>query len=250
MRRDMAKVIVERPRYIEGINKGGKPYVKGDAEDLPKYEGMRRPHIIGYSGKGLNENLAPLRRYLRSQVGRPWDKVFSEICENINVNSAVQAHIREHIGWYVEKDVIMVDGIPHTLSRYNGLTPLASNNAWRVREHLYVNPETGILCLARDKKKKAEKPLLPIKIGEHEFYDVINGNWFCVKTKWEETFSRDDYRYGREYRVKVVQRHELDSSGNKVLTTKYIQTYMYKAIKDKRQLSKKEIKEITKKYKI
>src|SRR5438309_9686382 len=29
--------------------------------------------------KWLNENLAPLRRYLESNVGRPWSKVYAEI---------------------------------------------------------------------------------------------------------------------------------------------------------------------------
>jgi hypothetical protein len=51
--------------------------------------------------KGLNENLAPLRRFLRSNVGRPWDKVFAEICEHLNFDSAVQLHIWQHIRWEV-----------------------------------------------------------------------------------------------------------------------------------------------------
>jgi hypothetical protein len=43
-----------------------------------------------HAQKALNENLAPLRRYLLKQIGRPWNKVFSEICQNLRVDSVVQ----------------------------------------------------------------------------------------------------------------------------------------------------------------
>ena len=56
---------------------------------------MKRRHQ-GHT-KWLNEHLGPLRRYLDSQVGRPWDKVFSEICAHIDRSSAVQDHVRDHV---------------------------------------------------------------------------------------------------------------------------------------------------------
>ena len=59
----------------------------------------------------LNEHLGPLRRYLDSQVGRPWDKVFSEICAHIDRSSAVQDHVRDHVEDYVTVHVILIDGV-------------------------------------------------------------------------------------------------------------------------------------------
>ena len=56
--------------------------------------------------KSLNEHLGPLRRYLSSQVGRPWDKVYAEICAHISVDSAVQDHVRDHVFDYVTVDVL------------------------------------------------------------------------------------------------------------------------------------------------
>ena len=61
MREDMSRVIVERPRL------GGHRTRKGRAralDDLPKQEGMRRAHLHSGDWKTLNENLAPLRRFL------------------------------------------------------------------------------------------------------------------------------------------------------------------------------------------
>ena len=88
MRDDMARVIVERPRIPDrGARRKRRPV---PLDQLPAQEGMRRPHIRFWGGKQLNENLAPLRRYLERQVGRPWDKIYSDIVAHLRVDSTVQ----------------------------------------------------------------------------------------------------------------------------------------------------------------
>src|SRR5438309_8576261 len=95
MREDMAKVIVERPRV--GHSARGKPkgyrrkYGDPTAEGLPRREGIRRR--CGGGTKSFNEHLGPLRRYLDSLVGRPWNKVHAEICARLNRGSVVQQHV-------------------------------------------------------------------------------------------------------------------------------------------------------------
>lgn len=97
MRADMSRVIVERPRR-GGIHRRGRwvPF-----EDLPHREGMRRRHQILGGSKELNENLAPLRRYLERQVGRPWDKVYAEIAAHLRADNTVQQHVRDHLHDFV-----------------------------------------------------------------------------------------------------------------------------------------------------
>src|SRR4051794_25469022 len=110
----MAKVIVERPRRKGWA--GSKP--KGYRRQLAKFGEDGPPHQEGIKArwqgnrKSFNEHLGPLRRYLDSQVGRPWDKIFSEICTHINRNSAVQDHVRDHVEDYVTVHAILIDGIP------------------------------------------------------------------------------------------------------------------------------------------
>lgn len=111
MRADMAKVIVERPRYGSrlGCRKGyRKQRQRMPLDEAPKREGIK---ARGRS-KSLNEHLGPLRRYLLSNVGRPWDTVFAEICANLSRNSAVQDHVRDHVEGYVERHVVLIDGVP------------------------------------------------------------------------------------------------------------------------------------------
>ena len=83
MQTDMAKVIVERPRC------GGQRSRKGrirNFELLPTKEGMQRRWT---DQKYLNENLAPLRRFLASRVGQRWDAVYAEINEQLAPRNAV-----------------------------------------------------------------------------------------------------------------------------------------------------------------
>src|SRR5258708_30579579 len=94
MRPDMFKVVVERRRRMEGLPRKGRE-LPDDA--LPSSQGMRRPHIVGWGGKRLNQNLAPLRRFLGRQVGRPWTKMFAYICEQLQPRTTVQLHARAHI---------------------------------------------------------------------------------------------------------------------------------------------------------
>lgn len=138
MRADMYKVIVERPRRGGGMR--GEDSAPIDLDDSPRQEGLRRRHR---RHKWLNENLAPLRRYLASQVGRPWDKVFSDICAGIDRRNTVQRHIHQHLGDFVAIRVYDVDGVFQIDGRWRGRVPLADHWA----PEFYVHPHHGLLCV-------------------------------------------------------------------------------------------------------
>src|SRR5207244_2148033 len=96
-----------------------------------------------YSGRGdkyFNEHLGPLRRFLHSNVGRPWDKVYSEICQHVDRGNVVQKHILTHLFEYVIVDVEMIDGEPYRKARSRSAyhsNPLRGPNQW------YVCPKSG-----------------------------------------------------------------------------------------------------------
>jgi hypothetical protein len=134
----MAKVIVERSRHggDGGKSRPRKGWYKNTAlEDRPTKEGMKRPY--GW-GKELNENLEPLKRYLRSHVGRSWNDVYSEISQNLRPTNAVQQHVRDHVRWEVELHARIVDGKVYDQPRWGETYPMRKGE-------LYVHPETGIL---------------------------------------------------------------------------------------------------------
>src|SRR2546423_2145458 len=106
MRSDMHKVVVERPRWNPGPGKHGRRANLSD-ELLPKFEGIKRPHA---HRKGLTDLLGPLKRWLRSQVGRPWNDVYSEACAVIKPDSVIRPHIKTHLLEFVHRHTFLKDG--------------------------------------------------------------------------------------------------------------------------------------------
>jgi hypothetical protein len=130
-----------------------------------------------------------LRRFIRSQVGRPWSQVHSEICARLDMRNEVQRNVRERINWFVEQDVVLVDGVPHdSLARY------------RVQS-VWVHPDTGILMAPPKKKpyelsaeqvayverqKRLDKPRYKIDANHRLVYLEDygeNGRWYVVTLK-------------------------------------------------------------------
>jgi hypothetical protein len=182
MRDDMDKVIVERPR----IGSRSKCPPKGEQRRLRRYGEEGPPSKEGISKcwlgqrKFLNEHLGPLRRYLDQQVGRPWDKVFSEICQHINRGSAVQDHVRDHVDRYVFRHVLLIDGVPCDGSGGRGHgQPLV---AQRWRNSWYVCPRTGLLHRVPPRpRKQRPKPKPPVvRVSETVQCHFVHGAWHLV----------------------------------------------------------------------
>jgi hypothetical protein len=175
MREDMAQVIVERPRIKPLKTRKGR---RAALDDLPQHEGMRRGHAERGDTKQLNENLAPLRRYLEAQVGRPWDKVYAEIAAHLRVDSTVQQHVRGHL-----RDFVAV-------------TPRRDVSGWRssIRgglwwQRLYVDPVTGLLCrtdrLPEEKAWRRARRTKPASVERMKLDDtrelrLMAGLWYEV----------------------------------------------------------------------
>lgn len=140
MRNDMYKVIVERPR--RGGHGSTASRRVDNHEDSPRCEGLRKRHR---DRKWLNENLRPLERYLASQVGRPWRKVYAEICEGIDRRNTVQQHIHQHLQDFVAVRVVHLDGVPCVADGWRGPTSLEGH--WQPR--FFVDPIDGLLKLNR-----------------------------------------------------------------------------------------------------
>ncbi|MBY0456076.1 MAG: hypothetical protein K2V38_01930, partial [Gemmataceae bacterium] len=124
MREDMAKVLVERPRLGRRRAESwpGKGYRKQLRKcwqagvEPPAREGMKSTY--GYNTKHFNEHLGPLRRFLDANVGRPWDKVYSEICQQVERGNVVQNHILTHLFDYVVVHTVLIDGQPCCAARH------------------------------------------------------------------------------------------------------------------------------------
>jgi hypothetical protein len=229
MRYDMDKVIVERPRVGRG-QAFPRPQFRADDDRLPVRQPMKRPWQVQRREKELNENLRPLFRYLESNLGRPWDKVYSEIRQRISPNSAVQMHIWQHVTDYVclsAEEIRTPRGVRFVRLDQPG-------RLWHTP--FVVHPRTGLLVRDPEYWDRRRRPVRarPKAVRrEGRVLMLIAGIWYELTlrpvqgTSAEEAFdfvARDTLA-----RVPRTLREQLYGDGN-----------VYAA--EKRQLSKKEIR--------
>jgi hypothetical protein len=175
MRADMSRVIVERPRR-GGLTRRGRSL---SFDDLSQHEGMRRRHRIGGNWKELNENLAPLRRYLERQVGRPWSKVYSEITAHLRADNTVQQHVRDHL-----RDFVAVKPLRHA-----GLYANRMSGLWH--QPLYVDERDGILkrtdrlpeekAHRRARRNPPPRPVDRVALAANRELRRIDGFWYELR---------------------------------------------------------------------
>jgi hypothetical protein len=150
MRSDMAKVLVERPRGGRGVAVGKgyrKELQRTPVEEMRTREGMRAR--CRHNPKWFTDHLGPLRRFLLSEVGRPWNLVYSEICREIGKGFPTREHFLLHVYQYVEKDVILIDGVPcHGAGHEHG-SPLRNYGG----RYLYICPKSGLLKKVPERRK-------------------------------------------------------------------------------------------------
>ncbi|MCU0711712.1 MAG: hypothetical protein MUC43_06605 [Pirellula sp.] len=182
MRSDMDKVIVERPRYGSRLPSRKKGYRKliqtTPFDELPTKE----PLLGRWKGleRCLNEHLGPMRRFLRSNVGRPWNNVHRELCEHISFSNAVQAHVLQHIEQYVRQNVIVES--PSNVY-------MAAGNRWfathplRVGE-MYVCPHSALLKVVE--KNRRNDPLQRLSLSDEAMCLLRDNSWWEVKVRRRE----------------------------------------------------------------
>jgi hypothetical protein len=236
MREDMYKVIVERPR--RGKDGDAKAARLRNDLDGPMRLGMR----AGYGYRSLNENLAPLRRHLHAQIGRPWNKVFSEICAGIDRRNTVQQHIHQHIRDFIAIDVDLRDGRLVDVAERWGFIGRGAG----ISQELYVDPRTGLIRLnknyrswrhsvaERRKREQAEIAARRRTVDERTLLLLLEDIWFRVEV---DLLPTAESRYDAVLRKNVSRAARADLQQCLHL---YGSSDLYAV--SKRQISRQEIK--------
>ncbi len=238
MRSDMHKVICESPRYNPGPGKNSRrknlPF-----DLLPGKEGIRRPHQNTL--KSFGEHLGPLKRWLRSQVGKPWNDVYSEACQVIKPDNVVRAHIKTHLLDFVIRDTFMRNGEVWCLSKYGWFgsreMPIAHLIRWRKWHPFYVHPETGRLWemptfekpIPLNKLQDAQ--LAPVRrwISEDQLLVKWRGIWF--RCRMQNIAKGHAIEFDLFWRSRLCASHAREAYDKSMFCVK------------KRQLSRKELRQ-------
>lgn len=213
MRHDMFKVIVERPR-LKGWSKvktGGSTALSEDsAEELPTAKiSLKRDAIYKtwYGGKDLNENLMPLKRFFRSKVGCLWNKVFSEVCQNLPLDSTVKRHVRQHISDFVATNCWMAKSGKIMQNSQYGVIELFKD--------FYVLNTDGILRYKQRSKKfkyKEAKTVPTVEANKQKFV-LVDNIWYEL-AQYQQPAKLGYWWSGKEPKFCVMFPHIRDVYGN------------------------------------
>ena len=113
---------------------------KNNFELALKKEGMKL--MFNGGTKYQEDNLSPLARFLESRSGKHWDKVYSELSQQLDKNSTTGLHVFQHLWDYVTLYVELEEG------KVWDLHGRELNSAWR-RPRFYVHPISGVLTKAK-----------------------------------------------------------------------------------------------------
>lgn len=185
MRHDMTKVFHEPGRRGCTINKGNQRDLQRDPTELPTRQSMHRDW-----DRGRDEAYSPLRRYLRSQVGRRWDAVYSDICHVTKVGSLPHKELLDALDWMVEQHVQIIDGQPHDEHGHKISGDFAP---------IWIHPETGIVMKSPGRPRRRYKHRTHFKqfaIDDSHKLVLVNDLWFAVNfttvpESWPDIPERD-----------------------------------------------------------
>ncbi len=178
------EIVIERPRGGMRISlrkqTGFKKQLRKLTEEATE-DGLLRPYLIKPRNKSkyLSDHLGPLRRFLRSQVGQPWNNVYSQLCQRLDSNTMAGLHVLSHVWQYVERDVELIDDIPYSKPNWRFRSRLDAH----YRDQFYVHPETGLLCAAekipRKRKQTPSENNVVVLDGDRQ-YHKLDEIWYLV----------------------------------------------------------------------
>jgi hypothetical protein len=192
MKNHFDKEITERPRRGGGDTYGKFRSVdrqrlrdEGYSDDYEDRGQSKMRKIYGWERKEFNDHLSPVRRWLRKQAGRPWNKVWSEVCQ-LNLGGVLGQHIRDHI--FRSDGGGMVAAYSEILLRREQSKKYGRYGSYGHHDRfaygydgLWID-QHGMLRYneqPRQYHRRGVKEELPyIKINDHSWYAKESGLWF------------------------------------------------------------------------
>lgn len=183
MREDLAKCTTERER-AGARGKCFKTKYRGkvkivpdaDCDYLDEYGGFRSSaRHRHWESKSLTDVLNPLLGNIRKNVGRPWDKVYSEFCAVLDRRGVSGFHIWTHLMQYVTIHTYLESGKVYEQKRFGGAIEV---------DGFYVHPVNGLLCYKepdrswRKRRKEVKPPEIPVPEMDGWFYKQFGELWF------------------------------------------------------------------------
>lgn len=176
MAKDYGKILTEEYRQAKIVGKSRKSQANQDW-DFERGSMRRTSRANGWDMILQGDHVTPLLRCLESNVGRPWNTVYSELLASCK-GKMDRYHLRQHIGF-----AVTLPNEPRTF--------------WTRRRELYVD-DNGILRLGENAAHSTPDRIL-VKEGI-QYLQLDNGWWLQILRR-ETSF----YKFNEnEYKTPVV----------------------------------------------
>jgi hypothetical protein len=184
----LQEIVIERPRRGWRISLKKRTGFKKQLLKITQEastDGLFRPYLIKprHPSKYFADHLAPLRNYLHSNVGQPWNNVYSNLCHRLDSRTVTGQHVIGHLWDYVERHVEYRDGILYRKASWRKAQPLESH----YHDQYYIDPETGILCVLARNQARATRKFQPkptatetVVLDQWHEYHCLAGIWYLI----------------------------------------------------------------------
>jgi len=194
MRKDMKRVIITpgRSQYFGFRNSSHDRRVRakralhdGRHDDLPTHE----PMSMGRGSKAFTDHLGPAERFLHKRVGRPWNDVWSEICEHADNRSVDGEHLRIH----VKRDLVETSHgeVVRRRERFGAIGGLYVDGAGVLRAGAAPGWKVGVR--ARRKAEKEARARVALD-RDGKTYRKVCGIWYAMVLGEGSAEGRDAWR--------------------------------------------------------
>jgi hypothetical protein len=133
--------------------------------------------------------IEPLKKFLRSRCGRPWNKVHSEISEHLRLTSAVQKHVLDHLKDYVYTHAIEEENGRLYVQRFGSRHELLS---WE----FYVDNHSFLREYHPPARKREKPPVIDIE-RDGKWLAKLDGIWYELHLEKETRTTKHVFQYER-----------------------------------------------------
>ena len=205
------------PRKMKSYKKQLHKSMKGDYDDwtCPTKESMNYKVSNGWLREGYGKlnhiSNKIILSFIKKNINRNWDDVYSELCETLSGNGYVQYVIKDNLKYMFGDVAEFIDGKPYEIDMWcqNGLQAMKS---FSERDLTFYVDKQGLLQAAPFIKKTTErKPEITLHKNKKDFYAKYKGKWHKILLKPIKEMSQNDlgsqgkyYNYKYDYYKKHI----------------------------------------------
>lgn len=235
MRNDLHQISFDRKSTYDSDNGHWKQLRRRgnlDWDDLPRKERMRERVVYG---RDKWAKAAPLQGWLRRQVGRRWDDVYSEFCRAYDRRSYVQREIHQVLERNVYLHVYEGEDDQLWAHGYCGPRPIYDGD-W------YVDSEGYLREAEIPPRTRKPKPVEVVPKDDTHEYRLMKGIWYLVRFEWISVTA--DYMLPSWYEVldSKYTYGRLRWRWGRLSQQRY--TNAYKVVRHKKHLNRKELRKL------